>query len=156
MCVGKQPMRLTRSSHPRLYFVWYNMVRRCTKPETPGYEWYGGKGVSVCDEWKNDFDAFARWAVKSGYDEDAKRNECTLDRIDSNGNYEPNNCRWVDMKVQNNNRVSNRILTFRGVSKTVTEWGETLGVNPHLIFGRLRMGWSVEKILTTPSKRKGV
>ena len=95
----KHNMRSTR-----LYGVWLNIKNRCSNPKGSNYQYYGNRGITICDEWKNDFQAFHDWAMANGYDENAKRGECTIDRIDVNGNYEPSNCRWVDMKVQRANR----------------------------------------------------
>jgi hypothetical protein len=87
----------------RLYAVWRAMKQRCQRSKNPAYKYYGGRGITVCSEWQ-DYKSFKEWAYKSGYDETAERGECTIDRIDPNGNYEPTNCRWVDMKTQNNNK----------------------------------------------------
>lgn len=91
----------------RLYRVWLGMRERCNYPKNIHYSNYGGRGIAVCDEW-NDYSVFCKWALENGYDENAPRGVCTLDRIDSNGNYEPSNCRFVSMKEQNNNRRPRR------------------------------------------------
>jgi len=88
----------------RLYKVWKGMRERCYYSKHKGYKYYGGRGISVCDSWRNDFASFESWALANGYDRDAKKGECTLDRIDVNGNYCPENCRWVPMSVQNKNK----------------------------------------------------
>lgn len=91
-------------SDERLYSVWKTMIARCENPKSYAYYRYGGRGIQVCEEWKTSYDAFKKWALNSGYDENAQRGKCTIDRINNNGNYEPYNCRWVDMKTQIHNR----------------------------------------------------
>ena len=91
------------SSYSRLYGVWNNMRNRCYNPNKESYKHYGGRGIRVCDEWLHSFAAFKEWAMSTGYDPSAPYGQCTLDRIDVNGNYEPSNCRWVDFKTQANN-----------------------------------------------------
>lgn len=92
----------------RLYRVWADMKRRCNNPRFKQYKDYGGRGISVCAEWL-DYAAFREWALNNGYDPNAQYSKCTLDRIDNNGNYEPGNCRWVDMKTQAQNRRPHNI-----------------------------------------------
>lgn len=91
----------------RLYHVWHNMKDRCERPKNTNYKNYGGRGIKVCDEWR-EYANFREWAYANGYDENAPFGDCTLDREDVNGNYEPSNCRWVDLKVQENNRRNSR------------------------------------------------
>ena len=96
------------SINTRLYGVWITMKKRCYNPKHNRYKDYGGRGITVCDDWLHDFQAFHDWAMANGYDENAPRGKCTLDRIDVDGNYCPENCRWVDMKTQANNRRNNK------------------------------------------------
>lgn len=103
-------------SRSRLYGVWSCMKKRCGNPTHPYYSDYGGRGISVCDEWAKSFSAFAEWALSHGYDENAPKGKCTLDRIDPNGDYCPDNCRFADMVVQQNNRRdrSNDVQVYLG------------------------------------------
>lgn len=95
-------------SHTRLYGVWQGMRERCYRESDVSYYLYGGRGITVCDEWENSYESFKIWAEANGYDWFAKRGDCTLDRIDVNGMYCPENCRWVDMKVQSNNKRNSK------------------------------------------------
>lgn len=109
---------------------------------------YGGRGIMVCEEWLHDFQAFYDWAMASGYEEGL-----TLDRIDNNKGYSPDNCRWVTIKEQSNNRRSNTHLVFRGERKTVSQWADDTGISKETLYKRLSFGWDVEKALTTPTRK---
>lgn len=104
------PRKTHGLSGTRIYHCWHDMVRRCYDPKCRNYKHYGAKGISVCEEWKNDFTNFYKWAENNGYSENL-----TIDRIDFYGNYEPTNCRWVDMHVQNANRPSRGKCEYIGV-----------------------------------------
>lgn len=103
--VGKlHPLFKHGDKGSRLYTIWRNMKKRCNNPNRRDYKNYGGRGIVVCDEWLHDYTAFHNWAMANGYDPDAPYGQCTLDRIDVDGNYCPQNCRWVSMAVQNQNK----------------------------------------------------
>ena len=106
-CLRRERVSQARKKHGdrggRLYAVWRTMRRRCENPKHRDYEWYGAKGVKVCDEWQ-DYSTFKEWSIANGYDITAPKGKCTIDRIDPYGIYEPSNCRWVSMKEQNANK----------------------------------------------------
>lgn len=105
--------------HP-LYTVHQSMIRRCYSPKFINYYNYGGRGITVCDEWK-DFLNFYKWAITNGYEKGL-----SIDRVNNNGNYEPSNCKWSTSYEQNNNQRSNRYFTFNGETKTMTNWAREL------------------------------
>lgn len=117
-CLGRERLIASITTHgrhnSRLYGVWCNMKNRCYNPNVRSYKDYGAKGVTICEDWLNDFGSFYDWAIRTGYDENAPYGKCTIDRIDTTGNYCPENCRWVDAKTQANNR--------RKKSAMVEEW----------------------------------
>lgn len=102
--MASERFRTHGASKSRLYKVWRGMIDRCTLPSHKSYKDYGGAGVRICDEWRTDFCAFRDWAFKNGYDENLPSFQCTIDRIDPYGNYEPTNCRWVPMSIQIHNK----------------------------------------------------
>lgn len=115
---------------------------------------YGGRGISVCDEWLNSYTAFRDWAYSNGYDENAPKGMCTLDRIDVNGNYEPSNCRWVNIKTQSNNRRRCRVYEIDGTTHSLGEWCELYKTNRELVYNRLKLGWDIKRALTEPVRRR--
>lgn len=117
----------------RLYRIYANMKQRCNNPKNIWYKNYGARGITICDEWLNDFMNFYNWAQANGYKENL-----TLDRINVNGNYEPNNCRWADRVVQQNNMRTNRHITYNNETHTVAEWARILNVPSKFLFDRLR------------------
>ena len=138
-------------NNPRLYNVYSGIKKRCNNPNNGGYPEYGGRGITLCHEWKT-FDAFCDWALANGYDENAAHHECTIDRIDNSKGYSPDNCRWVNMIEQANNKRNNKMLTFNGKTQTMAEWTRECGFKNGVISQRLSRGWSVEKTLSTPQR----
>lgn len=133
----------------RLYRIWANMKTRCYNTHSTHYKRYGGRGITVCEEWKNDFKAFYDWSMTNGYAENL-----TIDRIDNNGNYEPLNCRWVTVKEQSANRCNNRYVAIEGETKALSEWCEIYNINYKTVRDRLRRGCSYKKALTMPVQTK--
>ena len=135
-------------THNRLYNVWNMMKQRCGDKNNKHYNNYGGRGISVCKEWRADYIAFRDWAFANGYDPKAPKGKCTIDRIDNNGNYCPENCRWVSTKEQARNTRRNRIIELNGKRQTLAEWAEETGIYYLTIHNRLKSGWRVEDALT--------
>ena len=137
-------------SNTRLYRIWNAVIQRCNNKEHWAYKYYGAKGINVCEEWRNDFLAFYKWAMENGYSE-----KLTIDRIDNEKDYSPQNCRWVDRKVQANNRTFCKMIEYDGKTQSLMQWCEELSLNYKRIHSRLyRLGWSFEKAISTPVKRK--
>lgn len=151
-CHNKQQAKDNHLSHgeskTHLYGVWQAIKRRCYNPSDSHYEDYGGRGIRMCDEWKNSYNNFREWALISGYCE-LPHHRCTIDRMNNNGNYEPSNCRWVDGVAQANNRRSNRRFTYNGETHNIKEWSELYGIPYKTLHNRLYVGWSIERALTT-------
>lgn len=149
-CWQKERLITHGKSNTKLFSVWSRMRERCTNENRRDFHRYGGRGITVCDEWRNDFQAFYDWAMANGYDDNL-----TIDRLDNDGNYCPNNCRWATQKEQANNRSTNIFITYNGNTLTVTQWAEKTGVLCDTLSKRLnKYGWSVEKALTTPIRKQ--
>lgn len=137
-----------RDAYPdKLYSVYRGMVRRCTQETSDKWQFYGARGIRVCDEWMQDYEAFGDWAMNNGWNE-----HMTLDRIDIDGDYEPSNCRWVDMKVQNNNKRNNIHVEYEGRDYTLAQFCEATGSKydraRYLIF---RKGYTADEALVIMS-----
>lgn len=128
----------------RLYRIWWSIIGRCKYKSHTSYKWYGAKGIKVCEEWKT-YENFSKWAKSHGYDD-----TLTIDRLNSDGDYEPNNCRWVDEKTQANNRKTNHYITIDGITKTLQEWCEIYRIDHSTVLARIKYGWSEKQAVTTP------
>lgn len=127
----------------RLYKIWCCIKDRCCNRNYIAYPNYGAREITICDEWKDDFMVFHDWAVNNGY-----ADNLTIDRIDNNKGYSPNNCRWATRRQQNRNRRITKLITYKGETKPLAEWCEILGLNYKTVFARLKYyNWSIEKAL---------
>lgn len=131
----------------RLYSVYKGMMDRCYDVDHREYHNYGGRGIEVCEDWKSDYDAFADWAFKSGYDENAKYGECTLDRENVDKSYSPENCRWITNQAQQNNRRDCIYATYKGETHTCMEWSKILGMTYNKVHYHLKRGRTIEYII---------
>jgi len=129
----------------RLHNIWTDMKTRCYNANTPVFKYYGAKGIKVCDIWKNSFKSFYEWALSNGYEDDL-----SIDRINYEGDYEPDNCRWADLFQQANNKTNNKWVSYNGETKTIGQWEKETGLTWDIIDWRLKQGWSPEKALTLP------
>lgn len=120
-------------SKTKLYITWSNMKNRCYNPNNKRYNRYGERGIIVCEEWLNDFEAFAKWAQSNGYSKNL-----TVDRIDNDGNYEASNCRWVDATQQANNRSNTIYIELNGRRQTIKKWSKELGLSINTIRDRMK------------------
>jgi hypothetical protein len=129
------------------FIAWVHIKQRCYNKKDKRYDDYGGRGIKVCDRWLKSFDFFLE-------DMGLRPIDCSsIDRIDVNGNYEPDNCRWANQTTQANNTRSNRRIEFNGLSLTVSEWGRATGIKSSVIRDRIdRYGWTIEEALTKPTK----
>lgn len=135
----------------RLYNIYNNMIQRCYNKNSSNYERYGGRGICVCDEWKGKRSNinFFEWAISSGYSDNL-----TLDRIDNNKGYSPDNCRWVSVKEQGKNKRNNVLLTCNGKTMILNDWSCETGIDSRVLRARMKRGWSDYDVITTPLRKR--
>lgn len=141
--IGKHGLSRENGTHTRMYRIWVGIKTRCCNQKDKAFPKYGGRGITICEEWKTNFKIFHDWAMANGYSD-----ELTIDRIDVNGNYEPANCRWITIREQSFNRTNSRFITFKGVTKTLAEFAKEYGMSVACLHRRITAGWSVEDALT--------
>jgi len=154
-CIKCHTATGTRRTHggkgSRLYTIWSRMIGRCENPKDAAYNRYGGRGINVCHEWRNSFEAFRNWALTNGYAQDL-----TIDRKNNNGHYEPNNCRWATYTEQNRNRRDNKSIVYMGERLLIPELAERHGLPADIVKNRIRRyGWSIERAISTPVGPRG-
>lgn len=130
------------------YKVWSAMKSRCYNPNNIGYDNYGGRGIKVCDRWKNSFENFL---TDMG---PRPSKDMSIDRIDFNGNYEPSNCRWANDKTQSNNRRSSVFVEYQGIKMSSAEWAEVVGLRNFTVLNRLKADWSIKDVLSRPLNQR--
>lgn len=133
----------------RLYCIWKDMKVRCLKENDKSYRNYGGRGISLCPEWQ-EFIPFMEWAMESGYSDGLQ-----IDRVDNDGHYVPENCRWVTPRVNARNRRTNRLITIEGVTKTLIQWSEGAGISIQVLSYRIKRGWNESELLIPTTARTG-
>ncbi len=146
-CLHRELARIVNTSHglsdTSEYHIWNCIKARCFNPRNPAYKNYGGRGISMCLEWRNSFQAFLK-------DTGPRPRGKTLDRINNDGNYEPRNCRWATPLTQARNSRKVHLLTARGASLPISAWSERVGLKQHTILCRIRRGWDTDSALFSP------
>lgn len=153
-CLRKETTSALNKIHgdyeTRLYRIWAGIKTRIFNENSKDFTGYGAKGINLCDEWANSFEEFKNWAMSNGY-----ADNLTIDRIDNDKGYSPDNCRWIKNSEQSANRKSNHYITYNGQTKTISEWAKILNIERAALSRRLnKLGWSVEKALTTPPHKR--
>lgn len=156
-CLRKETSRKNVEKHPfskkhgkhgtRIYETWANMLSRCRNPKIRSYRDYGSRGIKVCEEWL-EFENFYKWALSSGYKENL-----TIDRIDVNKDYSPENCRWATTKQQARNKRTSVFITYKGETKVLKDWAIEYKIDSSTLKGRISRGWRIEDALTKPVKK---
>ena len=131
-----------QKDNQKIYKVWSGIKQRCFNPNSNRYKNYGGRGISICDEWKNSFETFCKWALENGYKEGL-----SIDRIYHEKDYEPSNCRWTDEITQQNNRTNNTLYEYEGETHTLTEWSRIKGIKPKTFCTRWRRGYRGQDLM---------
>jgi hypothetical protein len=132
-----------------LYKIFNQMRNRCNNPNHKDFKDYGGRGIEVCQEW-NDISAFLLfrdWAISQGY-----KDGLSIDRRENDKGYSPDNCRWVTVKEQNNNKRNNHLITYSGETKTLAQWATDRNIPRDILYSRIKLGWSLEDAFTKPIK----
>lgn len=132
-------------SKTRIYRIWKGMRKRCKNPNDSNYHKYGGRGIKVCSEWDSDFLSFYYWAMENGYDD-----SLSIDRIDNNKGYSPDNCQWSSEARQANNRRSNHLVTIDNKTHSINEWSKIVGISTVVIYKRIKQGMTEVEAITKP------
>ena len=141
---------MSRKSNFRLYRVWDGIVQRCCNPKAKNYHNYGGRGISMCQEWRESFPTFEEYCLSHGW-----TNGLQVDRIDNEKGYFPDNIRFVTQAVNLRNKRTNHIVTYNGETRCMADWCKLLGISDSTVWRRLKSGWSIEEAFTKPIQQHG-
>lgn len=144
--------RTHNKTHSRLFNIWSNMKGRCYNKNNQKYYRYGARNITICDEWKDNFETFYEWSMNNGYADDL-----SIDRINNDGNYEPSNCKWATNIEQANNKSINHFIEYNGESHTLAEWARIKGLSYKSLSLRINTHhWDIERALTQPMRRRKI
>lgn len=147
-CFQKENMSKLKKTHggyannEPLYMVWLDIRKRCLSPKSRKYADYGGRGIAICEQWADSYVAFREWSLNNGY-----HKGLSIDRIDVNGSYSPENCRWTNSLTQQNNRRCNINVTYQNQTHTLKEWSRIRGINYQTLYTRHKLGWDTPRLL---------
>lgn len=152
LSVESNRRRLTKHGgrNTRLYSIWCNMKGRCLNSSDSDYDRYGGRGINICNEWIDDYVVFRDWAITNGYND-----SLTIDRVDVNKDYCPDNCRWVDMRIQANNRTNTIYIEYNGERHTCSEWADIVGISYDTLNNRYHAGMTGEDLFKRGRHKTG-
>lgn len=152
-CLVRDTMRRIATVHgmskSRIYVIYRCMIQRCYDVNYTGYIKYGARGITVCEQWRSSFESFYDWAINNGYDD-----TLTIDRIDNDKGYSPDNCRWATNRVQANNRRSNIIITANGETHTLKEWSDISGIGYSCLSYRWHSGWDIRDMFIPKGEKR--
>jgi len=144
-CLQKEYFKTShKESKTKFYKLWHGIIERCENSTNGSYKNYGAKGITICEEWHN-YENFKNWALNNGYKEGL-----SIDRIDNNKGYYPENCRWVTFIKQQNNKKDNHYITYNGKTQSISDWARELGTKYYTIHARIKRGWTEEEAISIP------
>ena len=140
--IGTKHGHTSGMNRPRLYGVWSMIKQRCLNPKNKKYKYYGARGITICEEWAHDYQAFYEWAINNGYELGLE-----IERKNNDGNYCPSNCTWVTHKEQERNQRANHLITINGQTQVLAVWSEQSGISRSKIMSRIKRGWGNDRLL---------
>jgi hypothetical protein len=143
------PPKKRKTAKDRIKGIWIGMISRCCNKKSKSYKYYGARGIKICDKWLHNFESFYQWSLANGYADDL-----SIDRINNDGNYCPENCRWATQLQQANNNRNCRYIEINNEVKTLSGWSRYFGIDDAVVRNRMRKGWDIQAALLTPVRPK--